>query len=379
MNRFSIIWLFIILIAGCDSASQKRSEKTNDESTENQYARHFSLSEREGYTVIEIKNPWVDAQNIQYQYAVIHDSNAHVSNEIQSFKSKPNKIAAISTTHIAFLEALNELDHVVAVSDKQYIYSSRFQELDNAKNISEVGFDTNLNIEKLLQLQVKVAFVYGISNEIEPLRKKLIRAGIVPVMIGEYMEQHPLGKAEWIKVFGTVFGKKQQATQMFDSIARAYNELADKTAKLDQWPTVFTGLPWNDTWHTPGGNTYTAQLIEDAGGEYIFAGDTNSINYQYDTEIVFQRAGKAGIWLNPGTAQSLGDIAGKDERLALFQAFKNGRVYNNNKRAVRGGGSDYMESGVIKPHIILKDLIGIFHAELVEKKDFYYYRKLEKE
>ncbi len=377
MKSIFIIGIFIVFIAGCDGSRQNKQKKVDSSVTENQFAKHFNLSKKDGYTLMEIKNPWVDAQGIQYQYAVIHDKDAIIPDNIQAFRENPQRVAAISTTHIAFIEELDKLEHVVAVSDKQYVYSSRFHELDSLNGISEVGFDTNLNIEKLLQLKVELVFLYGISNEIEPLRRKLLRAGIVPVMIGEYMEQHPLGKAEWIKVFGTVFGKQNLAGQMFDSIVGEYTMLKEKTAKLKEKPAVFTGMPWNDTWHTPGGKTYTAQLIADAGGEYVFAGDTNSINYQYDTEIVFQRAGKADVWINPGTTQSLDDIAGKDERLKLFKPYENARVYNNNKRSLRGGGSDYMESGVVNPHLILKDLIMVFHPELVADSNFYYYKKLE--
>jgi iron complex transport system substrate-binding protein len=372
INNMRLILLVIVSIFILPSCNQKSQIKEIRSS--NKYARHFSISENTDYTLITIKNPWVDAQNIQYQYAIPKDKKTPIPKGAQLLPISPERIAAISTTHIAFLETINELDKLKAVSSKQYIYSKKFHTLDKQNEIIEVGFDTNLNIEKLLELNVSVVFLYGISNEIEPLRKKLLRAGIIPIMIGEYMEQHPLGKAEWIKIFGLIFNKKEMAVNYFDSIVRSYESLKASATK-DNRPLVFTGLPWNDTWHTPGGKTYTAQLIKDAGGDYVFKNDTNSINYQYDLEIVFQKAASADIWINSGTASSLSDIKGMDERLSLFNAFKNKKVYNNNKRHVPGGGSDYMESGVVRPHLILNDLIQIFNQ--ADTSELYYYQQLK--
>jgi iron complex transport system substrate-binding protein len=370
MRIIILISLAILFLSSC-----KQNIQNKDINSSNQFANHFVITETPDYSLITIKNPWVDAQNIQYQYAIPKNKTAPIPKNVQLLPTSPKRIAAISTTHLAFLETIGELDKVKAVSSKQYVYSNAFHDLDKQNEIFEVGFDTNLNIEKLLEQNVSVVFLYGISNEIEPLRKKLLRAGIIPVMIGEYMEQHPLGKAEWIKVFGAIFNKSQLANQYFDSISNQYNDLTKKASLNSVKPLVFTGLPWNDTWHTPGGNTYTAQLISDAGGEYIFKGDTNSINYQYDLEIVFQKAASADIWINTGSASSLNDIKGMDGRLALFEAFKNEKVYNNNRRYLIGGGSDYMESGVINPHIILEDLIQIFNQ--TDTSNLYYYQKLK--
>lgn len=368
MKFIHIAIILLIFIHSCNHTKTRDNIRTH-----NKYAKHFEITQKKDYTLITIKNPWIDAENIQYQYAIPNNKNTSMPKRVIVVPKTPKRIAAISTTHIAFLETIKELNKVKAVSSKQYVYSKAFHALDKQNEIAEVGFDTNLNIEKLLELNVSVVFLYGISNEIEPLRKKLLRAGITPVMIGEYMEQHPLGKAEWIKVFGAIFNKTEMANQYFDSIAQSYEALIVNPTKKDK-PLVFTGLPWNDTWHTPGGNTYTAQLIKDAGGEYVFKNDTNSINFQYDMEIVYQKAAKADYWINTGSASSLKDIKGMDERLTLFDAFKNKQVYNNNLRSLPGGGSDYMESGVLNPHLILRDLKQILSD--ADTVNYFYYQKL---
>ncbi|MFO7862582.1 MAG: ABC transporter substrate-binding protein [Salinivirgaceae bacterium] len=371
MSRYIITIIVSILFFSCQAPTQD-SNQSVDTAIENRYASHFSITENEGYTLITIKNPWIDAENIQYNYAVAHHSSAKLPPNAVHIKNTPKRVAAISTTHIAFIETIGQLSSIKAVSDKQYIYSRQFHKADSTAPIAEVGFDINLNVEKLLQLNVELVFLYGISNEIEPLRKKLMRANITPVMIGEYMEQHPLGKAEWVKVFGAIYQQQDVAEQYFSQTAQAYEKVKRAAATTKNRPSVLTGMPWNDVWHTPGGKSFTAQLIADAGGNYIFRNDTASVNYQYDTEIVYQRAGKADIWINAGTIHSLEQLRQKDNRMKLFKAYQNGNVFNNNKRSVRGGGSDYMESGAVNPHKILSDLARIFRGDAQKHKLTYY-------
>ncbi|MDA3865917.1 MAG: ABC transporter substrate-binding protein [Salinivirgaceae bacterium] len=373
MKRSIITVIAAIILFGCQAPTQEKNQ-TADYANNNCYASHFSITENEGYSLITIKNPWVDAENIKYNYAVAHTPSAKLPPNTVHIKKTPTRVAAISTTHIAFIETIGQLQTIKAVSDKQYIYSRQFHKADSISPIAEVGFDINLNVEKLLQLKVELVFLYGISNEIEPLRKKLVRANIIPVMIGEYMEQHPLGKAEWIKVFGAIFQQQEIAKQYFNQTAKAYEKVKREAATTNR-PTVLTGMPWNDVWHTPGGKSFTAQLIADAGGNYIFSNDTSSVNYQYDTEIVYQRAGKADIWINAGNVHSLKQIEEHDNRMKLFKAFQNGNIFNNNKRSVRGGGSDYMESGAVNPHKILSDLAHIFHGN-AQKSELTYYKPI---
>lgn len=371
-----IVSLFIIQsLIGCNQNKSSHNRETYT-IEKNQYAENFTIKHNEHFTLIEIHNPWVDAKNINYTYAIEKKPDASLPANAIHIKSNPEKVAAISTTHLAFIEALEKTPTVQAVSDMQFVYNQTIKENHAQGLVSEVGFDTNLNIEKLLQLKTELIFMYGISNEIEPLRKKLLKAGIVPVMIGEYTEKHPLGKAEWIKVFGAIYNQNELAGKIFDSIVDEYSKLKQLVANIGHKPTVFTGLPWNETWHTPGGNSFTSQLISDAGGKYIFANDTSTINYQYDTEIIYQRAGNADFWINAGIATTLQQIEIADSRMKLFAAFKSKNIFNNNYRSVAGGGSDYMESGAVNPHVVLSDLIEIFHPELLEHQ-LYYYQQLQ--
>jgi iron complex transport system substrate-binding protein len=142
-------------------------------------------------------------------------------------------------------------------------------------------------------------------------------------------------------------------------------------------PKVLVGLPWKDSWNLAGGKSFTARFIEDAGGDYLWKENLSTEYIPLNLEAVFMKALTADVWINTGTTGSLREIKGFDPRFTDLAAFKNHRVYNNNARQNEWGGNDFWESGTARPDIVLKDLIKIFHPELMKEHSFVYYRQLE--
>jgi iron complex transport system substrate-binding protein len=166
------------------------------------------------------------------------------------------------------------------------------------------------------------------------------------------------------------------ASQKFDSIEAQYNHLLEVSATVEQKPRVLSSLPWKDTWYVPGGRSYFARLIKDAGGDYIWKENKSHESIPLAIEEVIAKGSDADIWINTGTAKYKVDILGKDERLKSIQAYQNNKVYNNNARQNSAGGNAFWETGIVKPHVLLKDLIEIFHPELLNH-DLYYYQNLK--
>src|SRR5690606_23480458 len=100
--------------------------------------------------------------------------------------------------------------------------------------------------------------------------EKLPRFGIPVVMVAEYMETDPLGKAEWIKFMGAFFGREELAERKFAEIEAQYLEVKTLAAQAEGKPTVFTGLPWKGDWFVSGGNSFQARLFKDAGAFYLW-------------------------------------------------------------------------------------------------------------
>jgi iron complex transport system substrate-binding protein len=117
-------------------------------------------------------------------------------------------------------------------------------------------------------------------------------------------------------------------------------------------------------------------LIEDAGGYYLWHGVESSVSMPMGLENVYIKALTADYWLNTGTADTKSEILSIDSRLANLPCFRNGNLFNNNKRTNANGGNDYWESGSISPQIILNDIASVLHPGLFPGRELYYYKKV---
>jgi iron complex transport system substrate-binding protein len=218
---------------------------------------------------------------------------------------------------------------------------------------------------------------YGVGNPEYDAHPKLLEAEVKVAMNSEYMETSPLGRAEWIKFIAMFFNREADADAIFGEMAQQYEALAAEAAGVTEKPTVFTGAPYGDTWYMPGGGSYVAKYLSDAGAEYLWADDESTGSIPLDFESVYERAADADYWLNTSSWMSIDDALAADARYGEFAALKNGMMYNNNARVNENGGNDYWESGVDNPHLVLADLIKILHPDLVPDHEFVYYRQLD--
>jgi len=194
----------------------------------------------------------------------------------------------------------------------------------------------------------------------------------------DYLEEHPLSRAGWIRLFGLLTGRREKADSIFAEVSRRYDDLADRVrSSAGERPAVLLGAPWEDVWYVSPGNSYTGRLIEDAGGRYLFADMTEAHSVPFSVEAVFRRAADADIWINPGTAESLDEINTADHRLSRLPVCREGGVWNNRKRITPAGGNDYWETAVVRPDILLMDMVSILHPELLPGYTQYFYRRLE--
>lgn len=174
------------------------------------------------------------------------------------------------------------------------------------------------------------------------------------------------------------FNLEAEGETLFDDIAAQYNELTAMTADLEERPTVFTNTPYDGTWYMPGGNSFVAKLLADAGADYLWSDDESTGSLYLDFETVFERAADADFWVNAGGFWfSLDDALAEDERFEQFAAFQNGNVWSNNLALNEFGGNDYWEGGVANPQLVLADLIAIFHPDLLPDHQFVYYQQLK--
>jgi iron complex transport system substrate-binding protein len=288
----------------------------------------------------------------------------------------PKRIAVLSTTHLPYLEALGLLDRVVAVDQAKRIHNAYIIQGVQEGRIVEVGDGQGLNYERLLAAKPDVVIRSGSGSAAQDANPKLDELGIRHIVNVEWRETTPLGRAEWIKFFGALFGKLPKADSVFTQIEKRYAKAKAIAQGVQQKPTVFTGRSWRGTWYVPGGQSFAAHFIADAGGQYVWADQTGSGSAPLKLEAVFARAAGADVWLNMDEFTTEAAMLQEDPRYAKFKAFAQHQLYNHNKRLNPSGGDDYWERGMLEPDVILTDLVKIFHPQLVPQHTLQYYRQL---
>lgn len=344
-----------------------------------QHATGFEAVRAGDITVVTVTRPWQNAtEDDALTYVLYPRAGERPSVEGADLVVPVpiESIVTMSTTFLPHLTAIDELDALVAVDSVAYAYSARVHEMHDEGRIIEVGSGPNADIEQLLALDPDIIMVnsYGGDWDAQPM---LEEAGLPVVVAGDWVETSPLGRAEWVLFTSLFFDELDAAAGLYAQIEREYNRLRTLASAASTRPRVLSNAPYQGTWAVPGGDSYAAQFIEDAGGRYVWADDESTGALFLDIESVYAEAGDADVWINTGTWSSLEQAAAEDERFTNFAAFEDGALFNNNRRMGPGGGNDYFESGALNPNIILNDLIWALHPELVPDYEPYYYQQLK--
>jgi iron complex transport system substrate-binding protein len=377
--RFLAISVIVIVSFSCTTYSDKNKTGSGfGDTLDCKYAKGFRVIKHKGFTEVSVFNPWQKSSKIQLNYLLYTDDIEIVSSAEYECKIKLplKKVICLSTTHLAFVDALRKLETIKAISGKKLVNNPVICKNLETGSVIDIGYERSMNYEAIASLKPDLVFAYGVESDISGYISKFKELGIPVVLVGEYLETHPLAKTEWIRFFGEFFEQEQLANSIFDSISADYLQLREKAVHVKFKPSVIASLPWNGTWYISGNKTYLATLIADAGGNYVWNDLDSRESLPLDFELVIMRSEKADFWINQGAANDLSFITNIDKRLKRLNPYKTGNVFNNNARLNNTGGNDYWESGTMQPQQILKDLIKIFHPELLQDYNFYYYKKL---
>ncbi len=374
--QLAVVALCAIVVAACGRKSVSL-EDFDKPVYMLEYASGFDILSADGRqsVLVTVTNPWQGADSVTTRLFIARDGEtAPEGFDGQVLEGDAERIVAMSSTHIAMLDAIGEVDRVVGVSGIDYISNPDIQA--RRDRIGDVGYEGNINYELLLSLDPDLVLLYGV-NGASGMEPKLRELGIPFLYVGDYLEESPLGKAEWMVALSEVVGCRSEGEKVFAEIPVRYNALKQRVAEnaLDA-PSVMLNMPYGDSWFMPSAGSYAVRLIEDAGGDYIYKKNTGNASTPVDMEEAYLLASAADLWLNVGMASTLGEVKAACPKFADTRCFRNGYVYNNNARTNAAGGNDYFESGVVHPELVLRDLIKIFHPELVEE-DFVYYKRLK--
>jgi iron complex transport system substrate-binding protein len=374
-----VIALLLIVLLSCSRNNNKKetAHKIKSPKQTIQHAKHFNIEVKNGYRILSVlgkKNtPDTTAVFVLYDSVV-----PNLEYTALTFKVKVpcTRMAALSSIYSAMLAEVGALEQVVAIDNIDYINKKDVLEKHRLGQLAELSKGPALDLEKTILIKPDMVFMFGMGNPLEEAQPKLITSRIPFALIVDHLEETPLARAEWIKFVAAFAGKAKQADSIFNAVQAHYLRVKDSAQKFTTKPNVLTELKYSDTWYVPGGKSFMAALIQDAGAKYAWRENQSRGSIPLSFEQVYRMAVDADVWINLSMVKNKREMLEQDERYQKFRAFQNNRLYNNNKRTNAKGYSDYWETAMFHPERVLSDLTLIFHTEEVKEKELYYYIKI---
>ncbi len=370
--------LLLIVCATCIECKQETSSNiVISPKNEIKHAKGFSIVNYKGYSLVKVSKPWPKA-NKTYTY-ILKEKNGKIPDSLlqNTIISVPIKnIVVTSTTHIPSLEMLNEEKSLLGFPNLDYISSDKVRALIDAGKIKELGNNHELNTEVLIDLQPNVIIGYGIDNN-NPTLDNLQKSGLKVMLNGDWNEETPLGKAEWLKFFGALYGKQKLANELFSKIEKDYLKTIEIAKKATSKPTILIGDIFQGKWNLPKGTSWGCQLLKEANSNYLWQDTKGTGSLSLSFEAVFEKAKTADFWITSGQFSTLSEMKKANIHYEKFDAFKNQKVYSFNAKKGKTGGILYYELAPNRPDIVLKDIVKILHPELLVGYEPFFFENLK--
>lgn len=377
-GTFSCILVFLLLTSSCRQApTTKKHNSAKTGSAEIKYARGFTIDYYDTYKLVSIySGTGPTADTAEYVLLPKGGKAPEGYRKAQLITIPVQNLVAMSSTHVAQADFVGVADEIVGLGSFKYISSPIVRKNIAAGKVKDVGVDGTMNDELLISMKPGLVIVMGNPDAKFTKYATLTNAGVPVMLNSEWLETTPLGRAEWVKVMAALTNRETLVNAKFDKIEKEYHRLADIGRNAKTKPSLISGMPFKGVWNVPDGDSYMAQFFKDAGTSYKWSSIKGKGSLALNFETVAPEALKADFWLNVGYVDSKKDIQAVDARYADFKPFKNGNIFNNNKRVNDLGSNDYWESGSVSPQLILADLIKILHPELLPVHQLVYYKQL---
>ncbi len=379
--RFSLLMSLFFVLACKKEKKDLDQVLTEAVSTEVSYATGFNITNySKGIKVIIITSPWPNSQT-EFRYALVpRDQLKNVDalkTEVDALIPIPvQRLIVTSTTHIPALEALGVTDRLIGFPETKYISSHKTREFIESGNITDLGSNESLNTEMTISLQPDLVIGFGIDNQNKAYQA--IESANIPVVYnGDWTEESPLGKAEWIKFFAPFFELETEADSIFRSIESDYINSKKIAQSAKNRPIVISGALYKDIWYVPAGKSWAANFIKDANADYLWKDTKGTGSLSLSLESVLSEASEAEYWISPSQYTSYSEMKEANRHYPVFKPFKEKNIYTFAKTTGKTGGLLYYELAPNRPDIVLKDLIHIFHPELLPEYEPYFFKPLD--
>lgn len=390
MNRMvsvSLSWVLLVLSVclflcqACRPSTEHKAGKENHagERQPLRYAKLFSMKKTDGCTRIEVFSETQGKRIPAMRYLLVprgaaipvHDADERV------VQVPLGKVTCESGYQVALLELIGASDAIAGVSGKVRVGQDWVHRKIDDRSLVVTGIMRSMNLERLVSVNPDIVFI-NTSAAGSDIPAKIGSYGLVPGLFSASVEEHPLGTLEWIRFMGAFFGKDSLAEAIFSGKERSYLQVQEKAKGIHERPTVIAGYTRKGTWSTMGSSSWFVAMLDHAGADYLFRDQPLDRGHMLSGEVAMEKGEKADFWLNTHSRVStMPELLSEDLRYQAFKSVRQGRVYNNNNSCFTNGRSSFWDVGMTEPHLILADLITIFHPELMPGHKLHYYRRLE--
>mgnify|MGYP004649293627 FL=1 len=370
--RYFLVIMTLFWMAACSPSGKQvnRSETLSVDTI--QYAQGFHIERFDEYVSVELSDPW-DSTRILQRYLLV-DRNKPMPEGLPKgtvVKIPARKVVVYTSVHASIIDQLQESQQIVGVCEPRYIAAPSVKAGLQSGQIVDLGEATAPNVEKMIEIGAEVVIASPFQNSSYGPVEKI---GIPIVEAADYMEPLPLGRTEWIRFYGLLFQKEALADSIFRATEQRYLDLKALTAACHERPTVLAEKRYGSSWFVPAGNSYMAHLFADAGADYLFKDLSGSGSTPLAFETVFEKAVHADFWLikyNRSDEMDYAELKAEYAPYENFDAFKNHRIYSCNT-----GRVPYYEEFPLHPDYLLKDLVWVFHPELLPDYTPRYYQAM---
>jgi len=364
-------FLLLLSVGACQSGKQGGESPAGDTLTL-AHAQLLTIVDYDGYSVASIKDPWNKGGKL-HEYVLV-PSDSQIPDHLPKatvVRTPVSKAVIYTSVHSALVQELGAEQHIGGVCDFQYIHVPYIIQGVQEGSITDCGDAMSPDLERIIDLEPDAIMLSPFENSGGYGRVEEL--GVPIVECADYMETSALGRAEWMKFYGRLFDKAQQADSLFAEVDRSYQELKQLASETESYPEVVADMKTGSVWYVPGGQSTQGKLFADAHAYYPYADDTHSGSLALSFEAVFDKCGEADVWIFrynqpiPMTYRQLAaDYAGNAE----MKAFKQRKIFGCNTNA-----SLFYEETPFHPDRLLSEYIQLFHPE-IDLGGLRYYSKL---
>ncbi len=372
MKRIALILAVGSLFFSCKNSSVETQDNVSLQ-TDNVFVYAKNIYSRPCSDTVIVYCNWGESRD-SIIYCLNSSSKPQNTASVQYVSKGVHSIATLSTTDIAMLAELCEINRIAGVCDPFRISNEQVRQRVSEGAIADVGNSMDVNMESLVALQPDLVISSAYSKV--DLQKYQVLQNIPVVFTMSWQENSPLARVEWIKFIGLLIGEYAKADSVFRSIEKKYLAAKSLAETVDRKPKVLAGAAANDVWYMPGGQSYVAAFIADAGGDFVGKQDEHTGSVVFSFEQVLAATQDADLWVGCDE-RSTKELENNNKNYALLPVFKTGQIFHRSKRCTPEGGNDYWEYGYVRPDLVLQDYIWAIHPELMPSYNPVFFEKVQ--